>query len=206
MPKVTEEYRAARRQQILEAAWTCFARNGFHATSMADVIKESGLSAGAVYGYFVNKEDLIQQAAEATIGQAAGPVARDLSALDPPDLARAVIITLEHVTEILLMHDIDKSAVAIQAFAEALRSPHLMTVIQGAHGRLRSELTGVAVRAKAAGLLDDEADPEQVGAAMFGLVPGMLLQRLTLGVDVDDYCAGVVSLIGARRPATTQAE
>ena len=87
MPKVTAEHRAARRQQILEAAWITFARNGFHATSMADIIAESGLSAGAVYGYFRNKEDLIQQAAEATIGQASEPITRDLRALDPPDLA-----------------------------------------------------------------------------------------------------------------------
>src|SRR5258708_19234646 len=37
---------------------TCFARQGYHATSMDDVVRESGLSVGAIYSYFASKEDL----------------------------------------------------------------------------------------------------------------------------------------------------
>jgi AcrR family transcriptional regulator len=61
MPKVTEEHRQARREQILEAALNCFARNGFHQTSMRDICKEAGLSAGAVYLHFSSKEDIIEE-------------------------------------------------------------------------------------------------------------------------------------------------
>ncbi len=60
MPKVTEEHREARRQQILEAALTCFADNGFHQTSIQDICNEAGLSPGAVYLYFSSKEDIIE--------------------------------------------------------------------------------------------------------------------------------------------------
>ncbi len=49
MPRVTLEHTAARRIQILEAARVCFIRDGFHATSMQDIQRESGLSAGAIY-------------------------------------------------------------------------------------------------------------------------------------------------------------
>ena len=59
MPKVTEAHRESRREQILIAAWKCFSRKGFHSTSMADVIKEAGLSAGAVYLYFRSKDEII---------------------------------------------------------------------------------------------------------------------------------------------------
>src|SRR5206468_4377917 len=59
MPRVSEAYLAARRHQILDAALTCFRRNGFHTTSMQDVINEAGLSVGAVYRYFRSKEDII---------------------------------------------------------------------------------------------------------------------------------------------------
>ena len=52
MPKVSEEHRAARRRQILDAAARCFARDGFHRTSMQDIVRESGISAGLVYRYF----------------------------------------------------------------------------------------------------------------------------------------------------------
>ncbi|WP_030316411.1 helix-turn-helix domain-containing protein [Streptomyces sp. NRRL B-3229] len=49
-----------RRRQTLDGATLCFARNGFHATSVQDVLKEVDLSAGAVYRYFSGKEELIR--------------------------------------------------------------------------------------------------------------------------------------------------
>ena len=64
MPKISDERRAERRAQILDAARRCFHGQGLHATSMADIIKASGLSAGAVYGYFASKEDLVATLAE----------------------------------------------------------------------------------------------------------------------------------------------
>ena len=59
MPKISDDKRAARRVQILEAAWVCFQREGLHATTMDDIIRASRLSAGAVYSYYPSKEDLI---------------------------------------------------------------------------------------------------------------------------------------------------
>ena len=59
MARVSQEHLDARRRQILDGAARCFARNGFHATSMQDVLKEVDLSAGAVYRYFSGKEELI---------------------------------------------------------------------------------------------------------------------------------------------------
>lgn len=59
MPKVTDAHRAARRHEIASAALRCFARKGFQATSVADIIAESGLSAGAIYGHYKSKEELI---------------------------------------------------------------------------------------------------------------------------------------------------
>jgi AcrR family transcriptional regulator len=64
MPKVTAEYKLARRHEIATAAMRLFARKGFQATSVADIIAESGLSAGAIYGNYRNKDELIQGAIE----------------------------------------------------------------------------------------------------------------------------------------------
>jgi TetR/AcrR family transcriptional regulator, transcriptional repressor of aconitase len=59
MPSVSQEHLDARRRQILDAARRCFVRNGFHATSMQDVLAEANLSAGAVYRYFRGKDEII---------------------------------------------------------------------------------------------------------------------------------------------------
>jgi AcrR family transcriptional regulator len=59
MPKLKPDTQRARRDNILEAAETCFAREGFHATSMQHICREAGVSPGALYVYFKSKEDLI---------------------------------------------------------------------------------------------------------------------------------------------------
>ncbi|MDG6105705.1 TetR/AcrR family transcriptional regulator [Dactylosporangium aurantiacum] len=59
MPKVDDAHFAARRRQILDAAAACFARQGFHRTSVQDIVRESGVSAGLVYRYFTGKDDMI---------------------------------------------------------------------------------------------------------------------------------------------------
>ncbi len=47
-----------RRKQIMDAALACFARKGYHKTTMDDIVAESGLSKGSLYWYFKNKDDL----------------------------------------------------------------------------------------------------------------------------------------------------
>jgi len=58
VPKIAEDTRAARRDQIIAAALACFARAGYHATTMADVAAQAGVSKGTPYLYFRSKEAL----------------------------------------------------------------------------------------------------------------------------------------------------
>jgi AcrR family transcriptional regulator len=51
---------ARRKQEILEAAKRCFIENGFHQTSMREIVSASGLSTGAVYNYFDSKAAVVE--------------------------------------------------------------------------------------------------------------------------------------------------
>src|SRR5512139_1422652 len=64
MPKLKPDTQRARRENILDAAERCFARAGFHATSMQDICREARVSPGALYVYFASKEELIAGLAE----------------------------------------------------------------------------------------------------------------------------------------------
>jgi AcrR family transcriptional regulator len=64
MPKLKPDIQRARREHILDAAEQCFARAGFHRTTMHDICKEASVSPGAVYVYFDSKEALIAGIAE----------------------------------------------------------------------------------------------------------------------------------------------
>ncbi len=61
MPKITEEKKQQRREEIMSSAFRCFASKGFSATTMRDIFEESGLSSGAVYSYFKNKEAIVYE-------------------------------------------------------------------------------------------------------------------------------------------------
>jgi TetR/AcrR family transcriptional regulator, transcriptional repressor of aconitase len=58
VPKVSEQHRARRREEILEAARRCFARHGYEGATVARLEEESGLSRGAIFNYFPSKEEL----------------------------------------------------------------------------------------------------------------------------------------------------
>jgi AcrR family transcriptional regulator len=55
--KPTEDKRSA----VLSATLRLISAQGFHGTPMAQIAKESGTSAGIIYHYFENKEDLLNQ-------------------------------------------------------------------------------------------------------------------------------------------------
>ena len=50
-----------KRRQILDAAIRVFARQGFHATRVADIADEAGVAYGLVYHYFSSKEEVLNQ-------------------------------------------------------------------------------------------------------------------------------------------------
>lgn len=59
MPKLRPETRLERRQELIDAAWRCAARRGFRDLTVDDVCTEAGVSKGAFYGYFEQKQDLL---------------------------------------------------------------------------------------------------------------------------------------------------
>src|SRR4051812_13007337 len=64
MSQVAIEPTLDRRAQILEAGVVCFAKRGFHQTSMHDISAEAGISVGLIYRYFANKEAVISAMAD----------------------------------------------------------------------------------------------------------------------------------------------
>src|SRR6266436_2908069 len=130
MPKISQARRDARQQQILDAALACFSEDGFHQTGMADIVRRSGLSHGAVYLYFQSKDDLIEALAvdrhrqEALLNAAAGHPNNPVEALrnervrtgvvEGIEAPRAVIVALiaRAQSEGLLSGDLSADAIA----------------------------------------------------------------------------------------------
>src|SRR5438477_1290680 len=63
MPKVSPEHLEARRKEILEGARRAFAEHGYEGATVARLEEETGLSRGAIFHYFENKNDLFVELA-----------------------------------------------------------------------------------------------------------------------------------------------
>src|ERR1700689_2009743 len=99
MPRITDERREARREQILEAARACLQEHGLEAVSMEMIIARSGLSTGAVYGYFKGKDEIINAVVTdgtAAMGQHGLPILRDP---EPPPLPEFMARLLRTIME-----------------------------------------------------------------------------------------------------------
>src|SRR5271170_5846496 len=77
--KVSREQVAEHRIRILAAAARLFRQRGFDDVTVAEVMKDAGLTHGAFYGHFSSKEALIAEA----VGQALAPAAGDAKARKP---------------------------------------------------------------------------------------------------------------------------
>jgi AcrR family transcriptional regulator len=203
VPRVSGEHLAARRRQILDAARRCFLRDGFHHTSMQDVIAEAGLSVGAVYRYFPSKNDLITSIAEEAIG-GADELFADLTTREPPlPLIEALERALDFVDSQVGPEGLLR--IALQTWAESLRDPVLAAFVATRYTAFRQHFVALADGARRSGQLPADADPEGVGAALFGLLPGYFLQVILTGApDRHTYLAGVRALLatpaGGSRP------
>jgi AcrR family transcriptional regulator len=202
MPRVSEAHLAARRQQILDAARICFLRNGFHMTSMQDVIAEAGLSVGAVYRYFKSKNDIVEAIAEQYADQIWGA----FMTLTGPD--RSLYEAMAAAVGIIdgATGPDGPMRLAVQVWSEALRDERIAVTARRVYIRFRGNFVDTARHAIARGELPAGTDPENTGAALFSLVIGYGLQKLLTGTpDREGYLAGLRVVLGTTTSDTAEA-
>jgi AcrR family transcriptional regulator len=178
MPRVSEAHLAARREQILDAARTCFLRNGFHATSMQDVIAEAQLSVGAVSRYFRSKDEIVAAIAEQYSGEINKQLAQFANDPDRP-LTEVMQKAIDLVDANVGPDGVMRLAVVL--WAEALRDKAVAAAVERAYSMLRETFVQLARRAVRSGELPPDAEPGPTGAALYSLVAGYGLQRLLTG-------------------------
>ena len=203
MPYITDARRAARRAEMVAAARRCFARDGFHQTSMPDIAAEAGLSAGAFYRYFPSKDDIVFEVAQQAFATVFGPVDDLLDAEGPVAVADLV----EAMTRSIAGPPPTDAAGApvpvdemlrcvVQTWSELLRSPLLHERAQAAFEHRRTRLAAVLRRGIGAGTVARGLDPDAGGAVLVALLLGFLLERVAFGVDDAE---GVDAFVGAAR-------
>ena len=171
MPRVSDEYMTPPREEILAAAKACFAREGFHATSMRDIYRECGLSAGAVYNHFASKEEIVRALGEERLHEA--QTRREALELieDPIEALRLLAAgTREELgrEEDLLLE--------LQLAGESLRDESIAEVSRETFAATLETVVGLIGRAQETGHLERSVDADALARVLIGLFQGLVLQ------------------------------
>jgi TetR/AcrR family transcriptional regulator, transcriptional repressor of aconitase len=194
LPKVAKEHGEARRRQIVDAAYRCFARKGFHQTTMRDIYEEADLSPGAVYNYFKGKDEIIRASFDLDLGRSQGILAEAMGSADPLGaLADLVGFFFQGLAEAA---EIGAGRVNVQGWGEALINPPLLQTFRQTMGSVGEILAQVVRRAQQAGQLDPDLDPAAVSQLLLSLYYGLELQKaLNPDLDVGRYTAAAKALL-----------
>jgi AcrR family transcriptional regulator len=181
------------RERLIDAAATVFARDGYSGARIHDIVREAGLTTGAVYGRFRGKAELLHE----TVLARATPQVR-FSAEHLSKVADLIALGASQTAPGLT----DREALLLETYVAARRDPEVADAVSEADARWRDAVAPLVDAALADGTVDAEVDPDAVLYLVRVLRLGLLLQRGTglPGPDPDGWrelMARVVASFGA---------
>jgi AcrR family transcriptional regulator len=173
VPKVSEQHRTRRREEILEAARRCFARYGYEGATVARLEQESGLSRGAIFNYFGSKEDLFVALVE-----------RDQERLGRMWADEGYAAALRFISS----EEPAWLGVYIEATRRMRTDPEFARRRRDAGARVREAVAGWLEDARAGGEIRDDLPAATVGTFL-GIVIDGLAVRAAAGLELPDLDA-----------------
>ncbi|MBV1937739.1 TetR/AcrR family transcriptional regulator [Streptomyces sp. BV286] len=189
MARVSQEHLDARRRQILDGAARCFARNGFHASSMQDVLKEVNLSAGAVYRYFSGKDELIAAVVTEVLGEIREAF-EEAARQTPPPLPDVLVGRV--MTEVLGLGGAESHGLTwdgetsfprlmVQVWTETLRDGELSALLREGFGAVREAWVKIVEGYQDAGVMRADIPAEHVARTLIATAQGFAAQQALFG-------------------------
>lgn len=199
MPRKKDEaLHAAREQQILDAAKTCFVAHGFHRTSMRQILDAAGISSGGAYNYFSSKDDIVK----ALVEEERADIELLLQRLEGCKNPLTAIAQL--VFDSIGYYSHDDAVLAAEIYAESCRNPIIDKVMQVNTEKLRRLLHETIVRGTKAGAITTRHTATEMTEWLLALVDGYI-GRLAANPGLDATKAArmakqsVIELLGNTR-------
>src|SRR5690348_5685434 len=161
-----------KRQEILTAAKTCFARNGFKDLSIADICREAGISPGHLYHYFDSKDAILDAVGAAALEEGARQFAQ---LVESGNALSAIGTVIEEAKQRNLRTDF---ILFLQWAAETHRNPKLAAKLREMSKTTRSILANFLAKGQQNGLIDPSLDPEIAATVLFGILDGVRMMTV----------------------------
>jgi AcrR family transcriptional regulator len=181
MPRVTAAHEQQVRERIVAAALRVFATQGFHRATIQDVVRESGLSVGAIYTYFKGKDELFLAGCDLTAGQGIGELAARLAGVRTTAEKLAIGVAFFVDSTLDAPAGFDSTSYLVQAWAEAEQEPAVREMLARRRERLVTLSRMLLAEGVVRGELPAWLDVEGAAAGASALMDGLILQRIEEG-------------------------
>lgn len=195
MPRVSDEHRQVMIRRIQDAALRCAHRKGLAAMSMADIISESELSAGAIYGYYPSKDELLLALARRVVDGRTAVLDEIASRRPVPHPADGLVEFMATIDDALR-----EGGLVVQVWGLSIATSKMGDVSRDSFNQLLEHLRRylAAWYQDAGGLREVDADTAGATAApaVLALMQGWLFRAQVAGTEGDQaYIASVVDLL-----------
>lgn len=183
MPKVSAQHEQAVRQRIVDAAITVFGRYGYERASIQDVVRESGLSVGAVYTYFKGKEDLFLVACACEAARETDRLTATLGELGP--LSERLRVAVDWAVD-MAMDELSTKGAMVHAWARADSTPELRAMLADRRTESVEFARRLLSQAVEAGELPAWVNVDGVAAAFMTLTSGFVVLANSGGITREE--------------------
>lgn len=180
MPRITAAHEQAVRDRIVAAALRVFGERGYRRATVQDVVRESGLSVGAIYTYFKSKDDLFLASCDLTSGRGLAELADRLAA-GGTTTERLLIATDVYLDSIDEFQGLPGQVTLVQAWAEADQEPSVREMLVRRREQLVAAGQMLLREGIARGELPAWLDVDAFARAYIGMLDGLMLQRIEAG-------------------------
>ncbi|MEO5965648.1 MAG: helix-turn-helix domain-containing protein [Candidatus Limnocylindrales bacterium] len=184
MPRISPAREHAVRSRILESALRVFAEKGYHGATIADVVRRSGLSVGAIYTWYAGKDELFLAVCDMTAGEGLGELgARIIRGRSTAErLAIGMGFWLDAMAG--LPGEPDMASTLVMQWSRADAEPTIRASLRRRRDRSTAAAEMLVREGIATGELPSWVDASALAGAAITFLDGMLLWRLEQG---DEY-------------------
>ena len=180
MPRVSAAHGQEVRDRILAAAARVFSEKGYHDSTIADVVRESGSSVGAIYTYFTGKDELIRLTCDQIAARGLEELAERL--MPARTTAERMAIAIHLYVETIDEYDGAPGQISlVHAWAEADREPGVRAMLAARRERLVGAGQMLLRQGVVSGELPAWLDVDAVTRGFLALLDGLMLQRIEAG-------------------------
>lgn len=169
-------------EHIIKTVAPIFNKHGYSGTSMSDLTKATGLTKGAIYGNFTNKEELAFVAFKFNVDRVVNQISQELSAIESP---LNQLYGLTNFYRRYRAYTIEFGGCPIVNIGVDANhdNPALLERVQEVISKLQYLITKMIVKGQEAGEIKKDADAQKYGRLIYTIIEGAVFMTVTMNND-----------------------